>query len=95
MDQIRQKQEDRALDEANSQDRRHFLKLPATRMFLVLLATGLMVTIIHDYAYRRADITMTGDYEFGGFVSHAGTDILIATFAISSAAILWYRRQDR
>ncbi len=64
-------------------------------LFLVLMATGLMVMLIHDYAYRRADATGTGDYEFGGFISHAGTDILIATLAISAVAILWYRRQDR
>ncbi len=66
-----------------------------TGLFLVLMITGFMVTVIHDYAYRRADVTGTGDYEFGGWVSHAGTDVLIATFVISAAAILWYRRQDR
>ncbi len=66
-----------------------------TGLFLVLMATGFMVTVIHDYAYRRADVTNSGDYEFGGFVSHAGTDILIATFAIAAVAILWFRRQAR
>lgn len=66
-----------------------------TEMGFVLMATGFMVTVIHDYAYRRADVTGSGDYEFGGFISHAGSDMLITTFVIAAVAVLWYRRQDQ
>lgn len=62
-------------------------------LFCTLMAAGIMVTLIHDYAYRRADVAGSGDYEFGGTISHAGADMLITTFAISTVAVLWYRRQ--
>ncbi len=62
------------------------------RLFLVLLAVGFMVMAIHDYAYRRADVTGIGDYEFGGVISHAGTDILIAALVIAAVAVLWCQR---
>ncbi len=66
-----------------------------TRIFLVLMAVGFMVMAIHDYAYRRADVTGLGDYEFGGVISHAGTDILITTLVISTVAALWRDQKGR
>ena len=53
---------------------------------LLLLVAGFFVTAVHDYAYRRVGGT---DYEFGGLVSHAGSDMLITTFALVITAILW------
>ncbi len=66
-----------------------------TRIFLVLMAVGFMVMAIHDYAYRRADVTGLGDYEFGGVISHAGTDVLITTLVISTVAALWRDQKGR
>lgn len=53
---------------------------------LLLLVTGLFVTAVHDYAYRRVGGT---DYELGGLVSHAGSDMLITTFALIITASMW------
>ncbi len=65
------------------------------KLFALLITTGLLVTFVHDYAYRRADVTGTGDYEFGGLVSHAGTDILVTTVILATVAVLWTNRRGR
>lgn len=54
-----------------------------------LAAAGLFLTFVHDYTYRRAGGT---DYELGGYISHAGTDMLIVTAALTLVALLWGRR---
>ncbi len=64
-------------------------------LFLLLIVVGLMVTFVHDYAYRRGDATGTGDYELGGIISHAGTDMLIITAVLAIAAALWANRRGR
>ncbi len=64
-------------------------------LFALLIVVGLMVTFVHDYAYRRADVTGTGDYEFGGLLSHAGTDILIVTLVLALVALMWTNRRGR
>ncbi len=56
---------------------------------VLLTVGGLIVTFVHDYAYRRADTAGTGDYEFGGLVSHAGTDMLILTAVLAFTAWIW------
>ncbi len=71
-------------------------KIPETwKLVLLLVATGVVVTFVHDYAYRRADVTGTGDYEFGGLVSHAGTDILVTTLVLAALAALWVTLRGR
>lgn len=70
-------------------------RVPGVSLFLLLIVVGLIVTFIHDYAYRRADVTGTGDYELGGLVSHAGTDILIVTVVLAVVAVLWTNRSRR
>ncbi len=65
------------------------------KLFALLIAAGVAVTFVHDYAYRRADVTGTGDYEFGGVVSHAGTDMLIITVVLALVAVLWTSRGTR
>lgn len=67
----------------------------AASLTVLLLVVGLLVTFVHDYAYRRADVTGTGDYEFGGLVSHAGTDILVTTAVLAVVAVLWTHRSRR
>ncbi len=62
-------------------------------LFLLLIVVGLMVTFVHDYAYRRADITGDGDYEFGGLLSHAGTDIIVTTLVLALVALMWCHRR--
>lgn len=62
----------------------HRLTLPA-----VLFTTGLILTFVHDYAYRRVG---GDDYELGGLVSHAGTDMLTVTIALALVALIWERR---
>ncbi len=62
---------------------------PGAGLFALLILAGAMVTFVHDYAYRRADVTGTGDYEFGGLLSHAGTDILIVTVVLAVVALTW------
>ncbi len=69
------------------------LSLASLKLFALLMAVGVAVTFIHDYAYRRADVTGTGDYEFGGLVSHAGTDMLITTAVLAVVAVLWTNRR--
>ncbi len=64
------------------------MRLPA-----LLFAAGLLITGVHDYAYRRADTTGTGDYELGGFISHAGTDMLIVTVVLTLVALFWSWRR--
>ncbi len=61
----------------------------------LLIIGGLIVTFIHDYAYRRADTTGTGDYEFGGVVSHAGTDMLILTAVLAFTTWVWLRYEQQ
>ncbi len=64
-------------------------------LFALLLATGLVLMFFHDYAYRRADVTNTGDYEFGGLVSHAGADILATTLVLAGLAVLYVSLRGR
>lgn len=63
------------------------------KLFALLIAMGLVLTFFHDYAYRRADVTGTGDYEFGGLISHAGADILATTAALAVIAAFWTNRR--
>ncbi len=65
------------------------------KQFALLMTTGLLVLLVHDFAYRRADVTGAGDYEFGGLVSHAGTDILVTTAVLAVVALLWTNRSRR
>lgn len=55
----------------------------------LLFAVGVFVTAVHDYAYWRVG---GDDYELGGWVSHAGTDMLTVTVALTLVALLWERR---
>ncbi len=61
------------------------------RVFALLMSAGIVVTFVHDYAYRRVASRATGEYEFGGLISHAGTDMLITTIVISVVAVLYTR----
>ncbi len=61
----------------------------------LLIAAGLVVTLIHDYAYRRGDSAGTGDYELGGLVSHAGTDLMILTVVLAAIAFMWANWRER
>jgi hypothetical protein len=54
----------------------------------VLLIAGLILTVVHDYAYRRVD-DGSGDYELGGLISHAGSDMLIVVFVLTAIALFW------
>lgn len=60
------------------------------RLPLLLGVTGSFITGVHDYAYRRVG---GDDYEFGGLISHAGSDMLVVTIALASVALLWERRR--
>lgn len=51
-----------------------------------LIVSGLFVTFVHEFTYRR---TGGDDFELGGYVSHAGTDMLIVMFASTITALLW------
>lgn len=53
---------------------------------VLLLIAGGFITAVHDYAYRRVG---GDDYELWGLVSHAGTDMLITTIALTITAVLW------
>lgn len=64
------------------------------RLFVLLMVTGVLVTFVHDYAYRRVDSPRTGDYEFGGLITHAGTDMLILTLIVATVAG-FYERSGR
>lgn len=68
-------------------------RVPGAGLFALLVVAGLMITFVHDYAYRRGDVTGTGDYELNGLVSHAGTDILIVTVILAVTAWLWARHE--
>lgn len=63
---------------------RHRLALP-----LLLLTVGAFTTAVHDYAYRRVG---GADYELGGWISHAGTDMLTVTIALALVALIWESR---
>ena len=63
------------------------------KLFALLTTAGLLVLAIHDFAYRRADVTGEGDYEFGGLISHAGADILVTTVVLAVVAVLWTSRR--
>lgn len=65
---------------------------PERQLYVLLVAVGVLITFVHDYAYRRADSAGTGDYELGGLVSHAGTDILVVTLVLAAAGALWVWR---
>ncbi len=52
----------------------------------LIAVTGGFVTFVHDYAYRRVG---GDDYEFGGLISHAGTDMLITTLACTLVALAY------
>jgi len=56
---------------------------------LALLVSGLFVTAVHDYAYRRVDTAGEGDYELWGLVTHAGSDMIITTLVLATIALLW------
>ncbi len=64
------------------------------RLFVLLMATGGAITFVHDYTYRRVDVGGLGDYEFDGLITHAGTDMLILTFVIATAATLYARSRN-
>lgn len=55
---------------------------------LALLAAGLILVAVHDFAYRRVD-GGEGDYELGGLVTHAGADMIIVTGILFLIALLW------
>ncbi len=59
---------------------------------LLLFITGAFVTAVHDFAYRRVGGT---DYELGGLVSHAGSDMLVVTIAMTLVAVVWLHRGFR
>lgn len=65
------------------------------RLFALLMVTGVLLTFVHDYAYRRVDRRGFGDYEFNGLITHAGTDMLITTIVIAAVAILYTRSRER
>ncbi len=69
------------------------LSRASLKLFALLIASGVAITFVHDYAYRRADVTGSGDYEIGGLVSHAGTDMLILTAVLAIVAWLWVSRR--
>lgn len=51
-----------------------------------MLTSGLFLTFVHDFTYRR---TGGDDYELWGYVSHAGSDMLIVTIGSMVTALLW------
>jgi hypothetical protein len=52
----------------------------------LIIGVGTFVTFVHDYAYRRVGGL---DYELGGLISHAGTDMLVTTFACAVIAFTY------
>lgn len=58
----------------------------------LLFASGLILTGVHDYAYRRVG---GDDYELGGLLSHAGTDMLTVTIVLALVALVWDSRHRR
>lgn len=73
-------------------DRDDAVSVRNAKLFALLSTVGLMVVGVHDYAYRRGDVGGTGDYELGGLITHAGTDMVVLTVIISAAAVLWANR---
>ncbi len=72
------------------------MRAPASlKLFALLIASGLVLLLVHDFAYRRADVFGTGDYEFGGLISHGGADILVTALILSALAVLWTSRGTR
>ncbi len=72
------------------------MRAPASlKLFALLIVSGLTLLLVHDFAYRRADVTGTGDYEFGGLISHAGADILVTALILAAVGILWTSRKAR
>ncbi len=63
------------------------------RLFALLMVAGVLVTFVHDYAYRRVDGGELGDYEFGGLITHAGTDMLILTIILATIVALYARNE--
>jgi len=61
---------------------------PRFQLPLALLVTGLFITAVHDYAYRRID-QGEGDYELWGAISHAGSDMIVTTLALVTIALFW------
>lgn len=57
----------------------------------VLFTVGLLVTALHELAYRQ---TGGSDFELGGLISHAGTDMLAVVIALSVIAF-WLERTRR
>lgn len=57
------------------------------RLALLLLSVGVIITFVHDYAYRRVD-TGSGEYELNGLLSHAGSDMLVVAFVLTLVALL-------
>ncbi len=52
----------------------------------LILATGGFITFVHDYAYRRVG---GADYEIGGLISHAGSDMVVVTIASALVTSLY------
>lgn len=65
------------------------------KLFALMIAAGTGVVAIHDYAYRRVDIAHVGDYELGGLLTHAGTDMVILTLVLATVALLWANQGPR
>jgi hypothetical protein len=65
------------------------------RLFGLMLGAGGIVTFVHDFTYRRADTAGTGDYELGGWITHAGTDMLIVTVVLATIALAYTSRGTR
>lgn len=59
------------------------------RLFALMLISGALVIFVHDFAYRRADTEGTGDYELGGWITHAGTDMIILTIVLAVVALAY------
>lgn len=55
----------------------------------ILAAAGLTLAGVHDYAYRRAG---GDDFELGGLLSHAGSDMVILTVVLAVVALVWGHR---
>lgn len=49
----------------------------------LIAGMGGFVTFVHEYTYRRVG---GDDYELGGLLSHAGTDMLVVTVACAVVA---------
>lgn len=56
---------------------------------LILPSAGFVLVFVHDYAYRRADSARTGDYELGGLLTHAATDMIAVIAVLTTIAFLW------